>query len=572
MAQHAGRGAHAEPDADPRRRRRDARLRVGRRRRQRLPAARPVRPVLDDGHRRREVHRLRQHHRDGHRDAQPDAVPRAQRRAGVRRGHRAVGVGPGQHQRLGLEHDRSQRQPGRPQHAAGDREPVRRHGRAAVRAAARPGGRKPVRPITPPRRRRSPRRPPAPTSATARQATISGTATDTGGGVVAGVEVSTDGGATWHPATGTTSAGPTPGPRTAARRRRSRPARSTTAATWRRPAPGRTVNVACDVLAAGARAPRPSIVDAGDGNAVEVGVKFKTDTFGVVTGVRFYKAAAEHRHAHRQPVDRRRPAPRARSTFTGETASGWQTARFSTPVAITPGTTYVASYYAPNGHYSVSDPGFFYSPAPFGAQPARQSAAARRGRSRDDDERAVRLRRLGASRPAATRRRTTTSTSPSRRHPPPGQATAVTATGGPGSATVSWTAPTTGGPPTSYIVTPYLGSIPQLPTSVSGTPLPTSARVSGLTPGQTYTFRVTASNPAGDGPASDAVQRGDADPRDRAQRAARRRGGRDVAYRAGQVDGAGDRRRPADHRLHGDALRRAPPRGPRSWPTARRPR
>jgi hypothetical protein len=32
--------------------------------------------------------------------------------------------------------------------------------------------------------------------------TVSGTATDTGGGVVAGVEVSTDGGATWHPATG----------------------------------------------------------------------------------------------------------------------------------------------------------------------------------------------------------------------------------------------------------------------------------------------------------------------------------------------------------------------------------
>jgi len=34
---------------------------------------------------------------------------------------------------------------------------------------------------------------------------ISGTATDTGGGVVAGVEVSVDGGATWHPATGLTS-------------------------------------------------------------------------------------------------------------------------------------------------------------------------------------------------------------------------------------------------------------------------------------------------------------------------------------------------------------------------------
>ena len=34
--------------------------------------------------------------------------------------------------------------------------------------------------------------------------TVSGTATDSGGGVVAGVEVSTDGGTSWHPATLTT--------------------------------------------------------------------------------------------------------------------------------------------------------------------------------------------------------------------------------------------------------------------------------------------------------------------------------------------------------------------------------
>src|SRR6202008_4161587 len=37
------------------------------------------------------------------------------------------------------------------------------------------------------------------------QLTISGTATDGGGGRVAGVEITTDGGATWHPANGTTS-------------------------------------------------------------------------------------------------------------------------------------------------------------------------------------------------------------------------------------------------------------------------------------------------------------------------------------------------------------------------------
>ena len=42
----------------------------------------------------------------------------------------------------------------------------------------------------------------------------------------------------------------------------------------------------------------------------------------------------------------------ATATFTGETASGWQQVNFATPVAIQANTVYVASYFAPNGHYS----------------------------------------------------------------------------------------------------------------------------------------------------------------------------------------------------------------------------
>ena len=44
-------------------------------------------------------------------------------------------------------------------------------------------------------------------------------------------------------------------------------------------------------------------------------------------------------------------------TFTGETATGWQRADFSTPVVGQPNTTYIASYLAPNGHYSDTSPG-----------------------------------------------------------------------------------------------------------------------------------------------------------------------------------------------------------------------
>ena len=85
---------------------------------------------------------------------------------------------------------------------------------------------------------------------------------------------------------------------------------------------------------------------------------------------------------------------------------------------------------------------------------------------------------------------------------PPGQVTNVAATAGQQSATVSWSAPSTGGPPTSYIVTPYIGSTAQTPTTVTGSPPATTATISGLTPGTSYTFTVQATNPNGSGPSS----------------------------------------------------------------------
>ena len=48
-------------------------------------------------------------------------------------------------------------------------------------------------------------------------------------------------------------------------------------------------------------------------------------------------------------------------TFTNETASGWQSAVLSTPVAVQAGQRYVASYLAPTGHYSYT-PDFFTGP------------------------------------------------------------------------------------------------------------------------------------------------------------------------------------------------------------------
>jgi hypothetical protein len=48
----------------------------------------------------------------------------------------------------------------------------------------------------------------------------------------------------------------------------------------------------------------------------------------------------------------------ASATFINESASGWQEVTFATPVAVSAGTVYVASYYAPVGRYS-SDSSYF---------------------------------------------------------------------------------------------------------------------------------------------------------------------------------------------------------------------
>src|SRR5205814_6770930 len=73
------------------------------------------------------------------------------------------------------------------------------------------------------------------------------------------------------------------------------------------------------------------------------------------------------------------------------------------------------------------------------------------------------------------------------------------------SAQVSWSAPANNGgsPVTGYVVTPYVGSTAQTPTSVGGSTL--AATVTGLTNNTTYTFKVAATTAAGSGPQSTAT-------------------------------------------------------------------
>ena len=100
----------------------------------------------------------------------------------------------------------------------------------------------------------------------------------------------------------------------------------------------------------------PSIVTANDPNSVELGVKFQASANGDITGIRFYKGP-QNTGPHVADLWSATGTLLATATFSNETASGWQQVNFSNPVAITAGTTYVASYHT-NGDYSV-DPNLF---------------------------------------------------------------------------------------------------------------------------------------------------------------------------------------------------------------------
>lgn len=190
--------------------------------------------------------------------------------------------------------------------------------------------------------------------------TLMGTATDAGGGRVAAVEVSIDGGASWHPALGRES--------------------------WTYsfvPQQVGSINVKVraiddsgnieptDAGVTYTGVPRqlpgslwngavvPALIETDDATPLELGVRFSSSVDAFVTGLRFYKGPGNvGQHVGR--IWSAGGALLGSTTFTNETASGWQTASFSSPVSVKKGTTYVASYTAPNGRYPV-DVNYFES-------------------------------------------------------------------------------------------------------------------------------------------------------------------------------------------------------------------
>ena len=187
--------------------------------------------------------------------------------------------------------------------------------------------------------------------------TITGTANDAGGGHVASVSVSTDGGVTWQVASGTTSWSYqwTPGvPGTVTLKSRA----TDDSLNLETPSAGVTVTVSPKVCPCSlwSLSTTPGPMDS-EAAALELGVKFTADTAGTVSRLRFYKYA-QNTGAHVANLWTSTGTLLATVPFTNETASGWQEAIFTTPVAIAANTTYVASYHTMTGFYAATVSGF----------------------------------------------------------------------------------------------------------------------------------------------------------------------------------------------------------------------
>jgi hypothetical protein len=180
--------------------------------------------------------------------------------------------------------------------------------------------------------------------------TITGSSIDTGGGMVGGVEVSTDGGTTWHPAGGTASnwtyTWDTPGPGTYNIKSRA----TDDSVNTETPGPGITVTVTpTATVTLFQNSDTPAEVTANDNKSAELGVKFTPSVSGTISGFRIYEGP---QNIGTQVANLWTATGTLLGSATFSSAhDGWQQVNLATPVSITAGNTYVASYHS-NGFYS----------------------------------------------------------------------------------------------------------------------------------------------------------------------------------------------------------------------------
>ena len=239
--------------------------------------------------------------------------------------------------------------------------------------------------------------------------------------------------------------------------------------------------------------------DSEETTPVELGLRFKSQVPGEVTGVRFYKSAA-NTGVHTGSLWTTGGELIGQTTFTNETSTGWQTALFVEPVAIEAGKSYIVSYHSPTGRFSFTNFGFSTGVA----NPPLQAPAAGpidgngvsvySESSAFPDENAFQARNYHVDVLFAGAAQT-----------PPSEPTDVRAAPATNSALVTWNAPDSDGfsPITEYTVMPYIDGEAQGNKAVSVGAAQTSVVVEGLENSVGYTFKVQAANAIGLGPRSD---------------------------------------------------------------------
>jgi len=101
---------------------------------------------------------------------------------------------------------------------------------------------------------------------------------------------------------------------------------------------------------------RPATPVEADFAAVTLGLKFTADVDAELQALRIYVSAE---NAGSQTIDLWSPNGTKLATATANVSgTGWQTVEFKAPIALKAGQTYIASYYAPEGQYAVTE-GFF---------------------------------------------------------------------------------------------------------------------------------------------------------------------------------------------------------------------
>ncbi|SDS49541.1 DUF4082 domain-containing protein [Microlunatus soli] len=125
---------------------------------------------------------------------------------------------------------------------------------------------------------------------------------------------------------------------------------------------------------------KPEVAVDPDRSSVELGVKWSSSVSGSVSALQFYRSAAQHR-AYTGSLWSASGARLAKVTFPASSATGWQTAKLSKPVAVAKGKTLVASYYAAGGAYAATSGAFRSSMSSHGLSVPADGGVYRYGRA-----------------------------------------------------------------------------------------------------------------------------------------------------------------------------------------------